>query len=97
MEEKTIAIRVPPELHQQLVLLAQLAGHPLAEEIRAAVDTHIARRSQEVDLAGEVEKALAELDQDTARRRKALQALQGAPKGGETAKAGRKTGKGEDA
>lgn len=50
MELKTIAIRVPPALHQQLVLLAQLSGRPLAEEVRLAVDEHIALRSSEVDL-----------------------------------------------
>lgn len=75
MDLKTIAIRVEPALHQQLVLLAQLSGRPLAEEIRIAVDEHIARRGDEVDITAQAEAALAEIDRDAANRRKAIQSL----------------------
>lgn len=92
---KTIAIRVPPELHQQLVLLANLSERPLAEEVRLAVDEHIARRSSEVDLTAQAEKALAEIDKDAASRRAAIESLLEGPKAtaDPDAKRGRKGGR----
>lgn len=75
MDLKTIAIRVEPALHQQLVLLAQLSGRPLAEEIRLAIDEHIARRGDEVDITAQAEEALAAIDRDAANRRQAIESL----------------------
>lgn len=94
MDLKTIAIRVPPELHQQLVLLAQLGERPLAEEIRLAIDEHIARRGEEVDLSAQAEAALAEIDRDAANRRKAIESLlkKGSPSAAETRGKGRRKG-----
>lgn len=95
MELKTIAIRVPPALHQQLVLLAQLGGRPLAEEVRLAVDEHIALRSSEVDLTAQAKVALAEIDKDAASRRAAIESLLEGPKAAADpdAKRGRKGGR----
>jgi len=75
MELKTIAIRTEPELHAKLQLLAQLSGHTLAEELREALDEHIARKGQKVDLTKQAQTALAEIDKDAAARRKAIESL----------------------
>jgi len=72
---RTIAIRVEDELHSVLTLLAQLSGRPLVEEIREAVDAHIARKRSEVDLSAQAEKALVEIDKESAARRKAIESL----------------------
>lgn len=72
---RTIAIRVEDELHEVLTLLARLSGRPLVDELREAIDSHIARRRSEVDLTASAEQALAEIDRDATTRRKAIQAL----------------------
>ena len=74
---KTLAIRLPDELHAQLVLVAQLDGVSLAEAIRQAVESSISRRREEGDLASRAEAALAQIEQEAALRRTALQALLG--------------------
>ena len=91
---RTIAIRVEDELHEQLTLLARLAGRPLVEEIREAVDEHIARKGNQVDLTAQAEKALAEIDRDAANRRKAIESLlkKGPTGAGETPTKGRRKG-----
>lgn len=72
---RTIALRVEDELHEVLTLLARLSGRPLVDELREAIDSHIARRRSEVDLTASAEQALAEIDKDAATRRKAIQGL----------------------
>jgi len=74
---KTLAIRLPDELHLQLVLVAQLDGVSLAEAIRQAVESSINRRREQGDLASRAEAALAQIEQEAALRRTALQALLG--------------------
>ncbi len=75
MEQRTIAIRVEPELHATLQLLAQLNGRPLVEEIREAIDEHIARKRSETDLTEQAEKALVAIEAESVSRKKAIQAL----------------------
>jgi hypothetical protein len=72
---RTIAIKVEDEVHQQLTLLAQLSERPLVDELREAVDAHIARRSAEVDLTAQAQAALEEIDREAANRRQAIEAL----------------------
>lgn len=86
MTLRTIAIRVEPELHTQLTLLAQLSGRPLVEEIREAIDEHIARKGNDVDLTAQAQAALEEIDRDATSRRQAIESLlksktQGATRG----------------
>lgn len=72
---KTLAIRLPDELHAQLVLVARLDGISLAEAIRQAVETSIARRRNSGELAAQAQAALDDIDRETAARRAALQQL----------------------
>jgi hypothetical protein len=74
---KTLAIRLPDELHAQLVLVAQLDGVSLAEAIRQAVETSISRRRDDGELASSAQAALEQIEQESAARRLALQALLG--------------------
>jgi len=74
---KTLAIRLPDELHAQLVLVAQLDGVSLAEAIRSSIEQSIARRRDNGDLAGQAQAALDQMERDADIRRAALQALLG--------------------
>lgn len=72
---RTIAIRVEEEFHQQLTLLAQLSRHSLTDEVKGALEEHVARRSKEVDLTAEAQAALEEIDREHATRRGAIESL----------------------
>ena len=74
---KTLAIRLPDELHAQLVLVAQLDGLSLAEAIRQAVEASISRRRDDGELAVRAQAALEQIEQESALRRIALQSLLG--------------------
>ncbi len=87
---RTIAIRVEDEYHEVLTLLAKLSGRPLVEEVKEALDDHVARKRSETDLSAQAQVALDEIDKETAARRKALQGLL---KGGTSEKASEKTGR----
>jgi hypothetical protein len=76
---KTLGIKLPDELHAQLVLIAGLDGMSLTEAIRAAIDGYIERKRGEGDLAARAAQALAEIERDAAMRRDALQSLFGSP------------------
>ena len=72
---KTMAIRVEDELHAQFVILAQLDGIPLNEELRLALEAHVVRRRTETGFAEKAQAVLEEIDQEAKARRSAIQAL----------------------
>lgn len=72
---KTMAIRVEDELHAQFVILAQLDEVPLAEELRLALEGHMARRRSEPGFAEKARSVLEEIDREAAARRGAISAL----------------------
>ena len=72
---KTLAIRLPDELHAQLVLIASLEGLSLTDTIRSAIEGLIERKRGDGDLAAQAAKALEEIEQETQARRQALQSL----------------------
>ena len=74
---KTLAIRLPDELHSQLVLIASLEGKSLVDTIRQAISELIERKRGDGDLAAQAAKALEEMEQESQARRHALQALLG--------------------
>ena len=74
---KTLAIRLPDELHSQLVLIAGLEGLSLTDTIRQAIQELIDRKRGDGELAAQAAKALEEMEHDAAARRQALQALLG--------------------
>jgi predicted DNA-binding protein len=74
---KTLAIRLPDELHAQLVLVASLEDQSLTDTIRQAIEELIERKRADGDLAAQAAKALEEMEQEAQARREALQALLG--------------------
>lgn len=74
---KTLAVRLPDELHAQLVLIAGLGGLSLNDAIRTAIEELVERKRGDGDLAVQAAKALEEMEQEAATKRQALQALLG--------------------
>lgn len=77
---RTIAIRVEDEEHALLTLMARVDDVPLVDELRQAIDAHIARKRSEPEFSAKAQAILADLDQEAQARRDAIQALF-APKG----------------
>lgn len=74
---KTLAIRLEPDLHQQLSLIAQLRGKTITDEIRQAIEAHIASLKTNPDLASQADSVLADIERDAAARREAISTLFG--------------------
>lgn len=89
---KTLAVRLPDELHAQLVLVAELDGVSLAEAIRSAVEATISRRRDGGELAAQAQAALEQIDRETDARRSALQSLLGPSPTPDTTPAARRRG-----
>lgn len=75
---KTLAIRLEPDLHAQLSLIAQLRGSTITDEIRHALDAHLASVKADPNLAGRADTVLAAIERDAAARRDAIATLFGA-------------------
>ncbi len=76
---KTLAIRLEPDLHAQLSLIAQLRGHTITDEIKAALEAHIVSAKTMPELAGRAEAVLEDIERDATARRAAIATLFGTP------------------
>lgn len=84
-----LAIRLEPEMHAQLSLIAQLRGSTITDEFRAALVAHIEAAKSAPELASKADTALADIEREAALRREAIAALfaadaaapKGAPRG----------------
>jgi predicted DNA-binding protein len=74
---KTLAIRLQPDVHQQLVIIASLRGTTISEEIRQAIEAHIASVKSSTDLASKADGVLEEIERQAADRRAAIASLFG--------------------
>jgi predicted transcriptional regulator len=74
---KTLAIRLPDELHAQLGLVAQLDELTLTDAIRQAIEEFIDRKRAEGDFASRAAAMLEEIDREAATRRQSIEALFG--------------------
>lgn len=72
---KTLAIRLEPDMHAQLSLIAQLRGSTITEEFRVALVAHIAAAKGAPELAERAESAAADIERQAALRREAISAL----------------------
>ena len=72
---KTLAIRLEPDVHAQLALIAQLKGGTIADELRLAVLHHIDAARGQADLATRADQALQEIEREAALRRDAIASL----------------------
>jgi len=74
---KTLAIRLEPDLHAQLSLIAQLRGATITDEIKAALEAHIKAAKSMPELSGRAEAVLADIERDATARRAAIATLFG--------------------
>lgn len=95
---KTLAIRLEPDRHASLVIIAGLRGNTITDELRAAVEAHIAAAKTEPDLAAQADTVLDEIERDASARRDAIASLFGgqAKQPDTGSKGGRRTGKAAD-
>ncbi len=74
---KTLAIRLEPDLHAQLSLIAQLRGATITDEIKAALEAHIKAAKSMPELSGRADAVLADIERDATARRAAIATLFG--------------------
>lgn len=72
---KTLAIRLEPDMHAQLSLIAQLRGSTITEEFRTALIAHIAVAKGAPELAERAESAAADIERQATLRRQAIATL----------------------
>ena len=74
---KTIACRFEDGLFDLLSMTAELEDTSIADEIRQAVEAHVARKMQSGALAAKATEAMAEIDQEAKDRKAAIAVLIG--------------------
>ena len=74
---KTLAIRLEPDVHAQLSLIAQLKSSTITDEIRTAIEAHIEVTKATPELAGKADSVLEEIEREAASRREAIATLFG--------------------
>lgn len=84
---KTLAIRLDEDLHARLSVIALLAGSTVTDEIRTALEQHVASRSTDADLSARAEAARAEIERDAQARQQAIAEMFGNKPSGRGGKA----------
>lgn len=74
---KTLAIRLEPALHAQLSLIAQLRASTITDEIRTAIEAHIALAKTAPELAAKSQAVLDDIEREATVRRSAIATLFG--------------------
>jgi predicted DNA-binding protein len=74
---KTLAIRLEPELHAQLSLIAQLRDSTITDEIRQAIEAHIVSVKSAPELAARADGVLEDIEREAVARRAAIATLFG--------------------
>lgn len=74
---KTLAIPLESDQHAQLSLIAQLRGTTLTEEIRSAIEAHLANARSAPELTAQADSVLADIEREALARRAAIASLFG--------------------
>ena len=69
---RTLAVRVSPDYHAQLSMVAQVDGISLTDLMMQALDNHMATRREAPDFKAKVQKALEDAEAQMARTRAML-------------------------
>lgn len=69
---RTLAVRISPDFHAQLSMVAQVDGVSLTDLMMAALENYVASRRQAEDFQAKVQAALAEEEARMARTRAML-------------------------
>lgn len=85
---KTLAIRLEADQHAQLSVLAQLRDSTITDEIRQAIETHLAASRNDPELKNRGQAVLDTIERDAKARQAAIAELFGSteqPSGGKPA------------
>ncbi len=74
---KTLAIRLEPDVHAQLSLVAQLRDSTITDEIREAITAHIATVKAAPELAARADSVIEDIEREATARRAAIATLFG--------------------
>ncbi|MEV6873935.1 hypothetical protein [Amycolatopsis sp. NPDC051128] len=74
---KTLGVKLPPGLHAQFSLVAQLDDISLNVAVLRAVEQYVANKQSEPDFAKRAAEALAEIEKEAAARKAAIEGLFG--------------------
>jgi predicted transcriptional regulator len=69
---RTLAVRVSPDFHAQLSMVAQVDETSLTDLMMQALENHIAARREAADFKAKVQQALADAEAQMARTRAML-------------------------
>ncbi len=74
---KTLAIRLEPDVHAQLSLIAHLRDSTITDELKEAVTTHIANVKAAPELAARADSVIEDIEREATARRAAIATLFG--------------------
>ncbi|SRR5260370_28075593 len=74
---KTLGIKLPPGLHAQFALVAQLGDLSLTDAMKRAVELYVETKQAEGNFKQRAAARLEEIEREAAERREAIQALFG--------------------
>jgi len=57
-DQKAMTLRLPTDLHERLVTVAEVEGEPVAEVVRRAVTEHVERRRHDPDFQAKLDATL---------------------------------------
>lgn len=94
---KTLAIRLEDDLHAQLSVVAQLGGTSITDEIRQAIEAHVAAKRTDPELTARAEAVRQDIEREAQARQQALNDLFGGAKAAAAAPAtAKKTARGSN-
>jgi hypothetical protein len=83
---RTVAVRVSPDFHAQLAMVAQVDGVSLTDLMMTALENHMTARREAPDFQAKAQKALEDAEAQMARTRAML--LGALPEAASTAESG---------
>lgn len=78
MSIKTLAIRLDPDLHARITILARLTGVSVTDAIRVAIEKHVDVMASDPAVAAKASELRAQIAKDADDQQAAIQALFGA-------------------
>jgi hypothetical protein len=74
---KTMAIRLEDETADLLSVVAQLEGTSVIDQIRQAIEAHLAQKADAGQLADRAKAALEDIDREASKRKAAIESMIG--------------------
>ena len=79
MNVKTLAIRLDPDLHARITILARLSGVSVTDAIRVAIEKHVTAMAADPGVTAKAADLRAQIIRDADEQQAAIEALIGTP------------------